>query len=73
MQCEDPRIRANFSTPEEQKDIRNEVGVLIWKPDTQIYGLTDRKAMADSIDVQEFRLFFRNSSNLLPLAFKQWN
>lgn len=69
MQWEDPQIKANFSTPEEEKDIRNEVGDLIWKPDTQIYGLTDRKAMADSIDVQEFRLFFQKSSNIVKIKW----
>ena len=53
----DPRINANFSEFETEKDIRNNMASLkIWKPDIGIRRLTDRKSLVDSIDVKRFRL-----------------
>lgn len=56
MNWSDPRIKANFSDLETEKDIRNNMASLkIWKPDIGIHRLTDRKSLVDSIDVKRFR------------------
>ena len=58
MKWSDPRIKANFSSSEKEKDIRHNIAsMVIWKPDLSLRRLTDRKAMDDSIDVKTFRLF----------------
>ena len=57
MKWSDPRIKANFTDMESEKDIRNNwASKIIWKPPISIYRLTDRKAMIDSINLRKFVL-----------------
>lgn len=54
----DPRIKANFSKLERYKDLKvSQARNLIWKPSIRIQKMTNRKAMADSMEEQIFGLF----------------